>query len=150
MPPSDGKSARKRLGELLMQARVEMDLRYRNRALFARERGLNERLVQDVETGYRGGFRAPTKLAIEIAYGWEAGSFDAVMAGGEPVKTAVALEGEALDLITRAWGALDFAPGHIQRIWRSSRWTADQKLWLTRSYIEGDGNPGTGREELGA
>jgi hypothetical protein len=84
MAASGDGEARKRLGRLLMQARVRQDPGYRNRARFAREKGLNERLLQDIETGYRGGFGASTKLAIEIAYHWKPGSIDAVLAGGNP------------------------------------------------------------------
>lgn len=84
MPLSGSKAARERLGELLMQARINLDVRYKNRALFARERGLNYRLVQDIETAARDNFDPVTKLAIERAYGWAYGSINAVMAGGEP------------------------------------------------------------------
>ena len=49
MSLSGDKAARKRLGRLLVQARVDLDVRYKNRAMFARERGLNYRLVQDIE-----------------------------------------------------------------------------------------------------
>ena len=84
MPDTDDKAARQRLGRLLMQARVAQGLKDRNRALFARETGINERLLQDIETGYRGGYSYTTKLAIESAYNWAPGSIDAVMAGGLP------------------------------------------------------------------
>ena len=78
MPLSGDKAARKRLGRLLVQARVELDLRYKNRALFARERGLNYRLVQDTENAARDIFDEPTRLVIERAYGWAYGSIDTV------------------------------------------------------------------------
>lgn len=84
MPLSGSKGARKHLGDLLMQARVDLDVRYKNRALFARERGLNYRLVQDIENAARDNFDPPTKLAIERAYGWAYGSINAVLAGGLP------------------------------------------------------------------
>ena len=142
MPPSDGKTARKRLGEMLIQARVEMDLRYRNRALFARERNLNERLIQDAETGYRGGFRSATKFAIERAYGWEAGSIDRVLAGGEPVPLTRVRTEDVMDLIREAWGDVDYAPEFIQRIFGTERWSAEEKLSLVRSYIDSQQNPG--------
>lgn len=149
MPPSDGKAAQKRLGELLTQARVELDLRYRNRALFARERNLNERLVQDAETGYRGGFRPATKFAIERAYGWEVGSIDRVLAGGDPVPLTRVRPEDVLDLVRQAWGDVDYAPAFIQRIFRSERWSAEEKLSLIQSYIDSiqnPGNPGDGEE----
>jgi hypothetical protein len=148
MPPSGDKAAQKRLGKLLRQARVQQALKYKNRSLFAREKGLNERLLQDVETAYRGGFSDDTKLALEIAYGWEPGSIDRVLAGGDPVKAAPAPPAAAPgdpEIVRDAWGSLDFAPAHIQRIWRSDRWTLDQKLWLTQSFIDGDS--GNGDEE---
>lgn len=74
-----------RLSLRLQAQRVMLNSRYRNRALFARERGINYRLAQDVETLYRDNFDYPTKISIDLAYGWEPGSVDRVLAGGEPV-----------------------------------------------------------------
>lgn len=93
MPLSGSKGARKHLGDLLMQARVDLDVRYKNRALFARERGLNYRLVQDIENAARDNFDPPTKLAIERAYGWAYGSINAVLAGGLPSPSAPSSSG---------------------------------------------------------
>jgi hypothetical protein len=70
-----------RLGEALQRRRVELDPKYRNLALFARERGLNERLVSDIEHGRRSGYRKGTRHALEIAYGLDAGRIDRFIAG---------------------------------------------------------------------
>ena len=70
-----------RLGEALQRRRVELDPRYRNLALFARERGLNERLVSDIEHARRSGYRKGTRHALEIAYGLDAGRLDRFAAG---------------------------------------------------------------------
>lgn len=82
-----------RLGELLQRRRVEIDPRYRNLALFAREHGLNERLVSDIEHGRRGGYRKGTRMALEIAYELDPGSIARFLAGAaaalSPVPPAV-------------------------------------------------------------
>ena len=77
--------ARKRLGELLTLRRVELDPRYRNRSLFAKEREINLRLAQDIENAARDNFDAPTRAFIALKYGWTADSVDRVLAGGDPV-----------------------------------------------------------------
>jgi hypothetical protein len=87
MRASDDDAARKRLGRLLTQARVEMDPKYKNRALFARERGISYRLAQDAENAtYEVGGDLATRMAVSVAYGWTPDSFDRVLAGGDPVK----------------------------------------------------------------
>jgi hypothetical protein len=73
-----------RLGEMLQQQRVRLAPRYRNRALFARERGVNYRLSLDIETGARDNYGLATLTHIELAYGWQPGSIAAVLAGGRP------------------------------------------------------------------
>ena len=76
-----------RLGEMLQEQRVRLNSRYRNRSLFSRERGINYRLAQDVETGARDNYERITLTQIELAYGWEPGSVRDVLAGGEPTVT---------------------------------------------------------------
>lgn len=70
-----------RLGEALQRRRVEIDPRYRNLALFARERSLNERLVADIEHGRRKGYRPGTRHALEISYELDAGRIQRFVAG---------------------------------------------------------------------
>lgn len=70
-----------RLGEALQRRRVEIDPKYRNLALFAREHGLNERLVSDIEHGRRSGYRPGTRHALEIAYELDAGRIGRFTAG---------------------------------------------------------------------
>lgn len=78
-----------RLGRMLQVQRVMSDPRYRNRSLFSRERGINYRLCQDIETSARQDYGDATKIHIELAYGWKPGSIDAVLAGGEPALMAL-------------------------------------------------------------
>ena len=87
MPASPGKAARKRLGDLLIRRRVELDPRFRNRAEFQRATGIDYRLIQDLETGAMNRQKyAPSTIALfEHAYRWEPGSFMRVLAGGDPV-----------------------------------------------------------------
>lgn len=69
------------LGQALQRRRVELDLRFKNMALFAREHGLNERLVFDIENGRRTGYRPTTRRALEIAYQLDSGWIDRFVAG---------------------------------------------------------------------
>lgn len=73
----------KRLGELLVRRRIELDPRYSNRQLFAAERGINYRTVSDVERGRRDNYEDGTITALEVAYGVKPGSIGQFLAGGE-------------------------------------------------------------------
>jgi hypothetical protein len=82
MPPRpDGAWAR--AGELLSQRRVEIDPRYRNRRLFAAERGMNWRLLHDLERAKRTNFEPETLTAFEVAYCLVRGSFMRTLDAGE-------------------------------------------------------------------
>lgn len=74
----------KRLGDLLIQRRIELSPRYRVRTVFAEETGLHWRMLYDIERGKRANFPDETLAAIEVAYRWQPGSIRAVLAGGEP------------------------------------------------------------------
>lgn len=137
MPDQGDKAAHKRLGLLLRQARVELSLRYKDRAVFARETGLNERLLQDVETAYRSVFKDDTKLALELAYGWQPGSIDAVLAGGDPVK-AVHVPPKVLALIRETWGNFDDAPEHIRTFAEAEQFPEEFRLRMIEAYIARD------------
>ena len=78
------KAAWVRLGEALERARVELDTRYRNRTLFAQERGIDYRLAYDVEMGARDNYRRPTRRAIEVAYGRPPNWIDERLAAEDP------------------------------------------------------------------
>jgi hypothetical protein len=73
----------KRTGESLVRRRIELDPRYANRRLFAAERGLNYRIITDLEHGRRGNYEPSTLTAAEVAYGLAAGSIARSAAGGE-------------------------------------------------------------------
>jgi hypothetical protein len=72
---------------MLQVQRVMLNCRYKNRSLFSRERGINYRLALDVETSARQNYDYSTRISIDLAYGWQPGSVDLVLAGGEPVVT---------------------------------------------------------------
>jgi hypothetical protein len=137
MPDQGDKAAQKRLGLLLRQARVELSLRYKDRTVFARETGLSERLLQDVETAYRSRFKDDTKLALELAYGWQPGSIDAVLAGGDPVK-AVHVPPKVLALIRDTWGSFDDAPEHIRTFAEAEQFPEDFRLRMIAGYVQRD------------
>ena len=132
------KAARKRLGRLLTQARVELDPRYKNRALFARERGINYRVAQDAENGHDGvGGDPAMRMFISQVYGWTPDSFDTVLAGGDPVK-AVQVPPSVLTLIREAWGDFESAPEHVRTFAGSEQWDEAFRLATIRNYIATD------------
>lgn len=57
-----------RLGAALVERRIQIDPRYKNRRLFAREVGLNWRLLFDIEQHKRSNFEPETLMAIARAY----------------------------------------------------------------------------------
>ena len=77
MSPDASLTGWKRLGELLTLRRVELDLRYQNRTIFSTERGLDYRLVYDIEEHRRPNFRTTTLAGIAAAY---AVTFDSLLA----------------------------------------------------------------------
>ena len=72
----------KRLAALIVRRRTELGMRT-TKAL-ADEAGLTPRALGDLENSRRDNYSAGTKLQIERALRWEAGSIDAVLSGGEP------------------------------------------------------------------
>lgn len=138
MPSSGDKAARKRLGRLLTQARVELDPRYRNRALFSRERGINYRLAQDAENAASDvGGDAATRMFISLAYGWTPDSFDTVLAGGDP-KKAAQVPPRVLALVQEAWGSMQDAPQHVRDFAAADQFPEEFRLRMIQGYIERD------------
>ena len=82
--PSRPSAAWERLGGSLVRRRLELDPRYRNRKLFAQERGPGlYRVFSDIELGKRSSYKPSVLLAIEVAYQLEPGSIDRFLAGGD-------------------------------------------------------------------
>lgn len=92
--PGSETEARRRLGAALVDRRMDMDARYRNRELFVRERnaglfpggtpGISSRTVYDIERAKRANFDTTTKTTIEMVYALRRGAIDrALEAGGE-------------------------------------------------------------------
>ena len=81
-----------RLGKLLIQRRTQLDPRYMNRRLFADDRGLDYRLVSDIERARRQNFEESTLAAIEVAYAWSPDSIQRILDGGDPVPLAAGSE----------------------------------------------------------
>lgn len=81
--PSDPSPRWQRLGELLIRRRLDLDPRYRNRQVFADERGAEYRIVSDIERGRRSNFHAATIANIERAYGLSSGAIARYVDGGE-------------------------------------------------------------------
>lgn len=73
----------KRLAQLLIARRVELG--YHQRADWVRHLGVKQpRTIEDFEKARRTNYRPSTIALIERYYGWEPGSIDAVLAGGDP------------------------------------------------------------------
>lgn len=72
-----------RLGDLLKRRRVLIDRRYRKRELFAEERGINRRLVSDIEQARRANFTLASLFDLEDAYDLAQGNIEEILAGGE-------------------------------------------------------------------
>ncbi len=80
MPPRHDGWAR--TGALLVDRRIEIDPRYKDRMLFSKERGLNWRLLYDIERAKRENFKPESLTAIEVAYELVPGSLARTNAGG--------------------------------------------------------------------
>jgi hypothetical protein len=86
----------RRLGELLVQRRV--DLGFRDREAFARARGLaHSRILFDLENARRTNYSTSTRAEVERIYDWEHGSLQAVLDGGTPTPTGAQQPLEAYD-----------------------------------------------------
>lgn len=88
--PTYSDEAWRRLGDMLIARRVELDSRYKNRRVFSRETGLEYKLIQDIEKVTRTNFRTETLASLEIGYRLKSGSIRAVLAGGEPTPASEA------------------------------------------------------------
>ena len=77
-----------RLGSLLVRRRIELDRRYRNRQIFAREREIDYRIVSDIERGRRANFETQTIALIERAYDLDAGAIERGLRGGDLILAA--------------------------------------------------------------
>lgn len=72
------------LGKALIRRRAELDPAFGPRADFAKAAGLQVTFIADVENGRLPALSGEEVAAIEAAYGWDAGSVVAVLAGAEP------------------------------------------------------------------
>jgi len=70
-----------RLGELLVERRIQLAHSFYERRAFAAATGLNERLLLDVENAKRPRFKAKTKAELEDAYQLARGSIDRFLDG---------------------------------------------------------------------
>jgi len=69
MPTISGPPGRwEALGQALQRKRTKIDPSYRDRSVFARELGFNDRLIADLERARRHSYRDTTLSAIEMAY----------------------------------------------------------------------------------
>jgi hypothetical protein len=92
----DDSAAWRRLGELLVQRRVELG--FRDREAFARARGLaHSRILFDLENAKRDNYAPSTRADVERIYGWEYGSVQAVLDGGAPTPAEADRPLEAYD-----------------------------------------------------
>jgi hypothetical protein len=71
-----------RLGRYVVARRTELG--FRNRGEFATAVQVSARLISDIEKGRRTNFDQVTLSAVEAALGWETGSIQDVVDGGDP------------------------------------------------------------------
>ena len=106
-----------RLGRLLQERRGQLGFGFRRRKEFAAQAGLSDRTIARIESGQPTPRTPATKARIETAYEWAAGSFDTVLAGGDPAPAdseyveipARALRGRAGNLIVVAGDEFEMA-----------------------------------------
>lgn len=106
----------KRAGEMLEQARIELDIRYRNLTLFTSERGIDYRLCWDIEHGSRANYRRSTLSAIESAYGVPRGTISRTVeaAVSEPDaddRPQVVRENWDDEIVRVVWSKTSLSPG---------------------------------------
>jgi hypothetical protein len=89
--PSDPNPRRQRLGQLLIRKRLDLDPRYRNRQVFADERGVEYRIVSDIETARRENFQAVTIAELEHAYALAPGAIGRFIDRGGELEPAPAV-----------------------------------------------------------
>lgn len=119
------------LGEALIYRRIWLDPRYANRRMFAKERGIDYRLVSDIERVRRTNFGLAATAEIELAYGLAPGSIGRFLVGGE----LIAAE-DSLRLLRAAPNPRgDDDPGlkRIAQLWPS---LSDHQRQLLVSMIE--------------
>jgi hypothetical protein len=68
-----------RVGELLKQRRPQIDPRYHKRRAFARDTGIPDKTIQEVENAYRSTFSSDLIAGFETAYRLAAGSIREVL-----------------------------------------------------------------------
>jgi hypothetical protein len=80
-------AAGKRLGDLLVRRRIELNPAWRSRKAFAAEHQLQYRIINDLENGIRFNFEPATIAAAESAYKLAPGSLRHTLAGGQLEET---------------------------------------------------------------
>ena len=81
--PTDRADAWTRLGQLLVERRIDLNPRYKNRRTFCEERGVDYKVVSDIETTKRTNFGRDTIAHLEVGYEVKAGGIQAVLDGAE-------------------------------------------------------------------
>lgn len=78
-----GAEAWERLGRLLIAARAALGYGGRKRLKFARDRGVSDRLIADIELARRQNFDGATLAHLEVVYELQPGTITRVLEGGE-------------------------------------------------------------------
>jgi hypothetical protein len=85
VPTDPDDAARELVGEMLARRRLDLSPRYKNRTVFADERGVEYRIVSAIENGERANFNDATITALEAAYELAVGAIGHAYGGGELV-----------------------------------------------------------------
>lgn len=120
------REAWKRLAEALVRRRAQLGYGYRMRPEFAEQTHLSARTISRLENATRDSYPAATLAQADLAYRWEPGSVERILAGGDPIP------------LTGTPGA---APPHEARKFDDGRL---QAIWELRSVL----GPGREGEEI--
>lgn len=129
-----------RLGDVLVNRRVQLDPRYTNRRTFVEETHGGKhaswyRVITSIETGARSNYTRETIAAVERAYQMEPGSVKAIIDGGRT--SGLAASGSGLE------AALDARRQELDKAWRDIAIDAGISYETLRALRRGDNEPST-------
>jgi transcriptional regulator with XRE-family HTH domain len=72
-----------RLGEMIVERRLALDWTQQKLSLAA---GVSAQVISDLENGRRADYQVPTLVKVQQALGWQVGSIQDVLDGGQPTE----------------------------------------------------------------
>lgn len=77
----DNRQRWQRLGEMIVERRIQLGW---TQAQFSVAADVAAKVISDMENGRRSDYQVPTLVKVQTALGWEVGSIQDVLAGGQP------------------------------------------------------------------